>query len=221
MNERKRKISTCVYVHSILHHWACILIFEGYFIEYVCWWEFVCELSEILFFFVFTLSCILREMSDLLLGALGHCPFHHYIHCWCDFTSCWIWANHHSSLCFFASPSFLFFAFDSSSSSHPLFEAYSDPFQVWYSLYITITHLIINLICFIASLLLSSHWASSGPWHTRFFVHVAFHTRGHGFFIIGYLSIVSLHLCHPITLAYVTSRVLRPPWGYGIRCRLR
>ena len=99
MNERKGKISTCVYVHSILHHWACILIFEGYFIEYVCWWEFVCELSEILFFFVFTLSCILREMSDLLLGALGHCPFHHYIHCWCDFTSCWIWANHHSSLC--------------------------------------------------------------------------------------------------------------------------
>ena len=128
MNERKGKISTCVYVHSILHHWACILIFEGYFIEYVCWWEFVCELSEILFFFVFTLSCILREMSDLLLGALGHCPFHHYIHCWCDFTSCWIWANHHSSLCFFASPSFLFFAFDSSSSSHPLSFSYNDSF---------------------------------------------------------------------------------------------
>ena len=128
MNERKGKISTCVYVHSILHHWACILIFEGYFIEYVCWWEFVCELSEILFFFVFTLSCILREMSDLLLGALGHCPFHHYIHCWCDFTSCWIWANHHSSLCFFASPSLLFFSFDSSSSSHPLSFSYSNPF---------------------------------------------------------------------------------------------
>ena len=21
------------------------------------------------------------KMSDLLLGALGHCPLHHYIHC--------------------------------------------------------------------------------------------------------------------------------------------
>ena len=29
--------------------------------------------------------------------------------------------------------------------------------------------------------------------------------------IIGYLSLVSFHFFHPITLAYVTSRVLRPP----------
>ena len=35
--------------------------------------------------------------------------------------------------------------------------------------------------------------------------------------IIGYLSLVSLHFFHPITLAYVTSRVLRPPWGHEIR----
>ena len=38
--------------------------------------------------------------------------------------------------------------------------------------------------------------------------------------IIGYLSLVSLHFFHPITLAYVTSRVLRPPWGHEIRCYL-
>ena len=35
MNEKKKKISTCVYVHSIFHHWACILMFEGHFIKYV------------------------------------------------------------------------------------------------------------------------------------------------------------------------------------------
>ena len=40
------------------------------------------------------------KMSDLLLGALGHCPFHHYIHCWCDFTPCLIWVDHYSSLCY-------------------------------------------------------------------------------------------------------------------------
>ena len=38
--------------------------------------------------------------------------------------------------------------------------------------------------------------------------------------IIGYLSLVFLHFYHPITLAYVMSRVLRPPWGHEIRCRL-
>ena len=38
--------------------------------------------------------------------------------------------------------------------------------------------------------------------------------------IIGYLSLVSLHFFHPITLAYVTSRVLRPPWGHEIKCYL-
>ena len=39
--------------------------------------------------------------------------------------------------------------------------------------------------------------------------------------IIGYLSLVFLHFYYPITLAYITSCVLRPPWGYGIRCRLQ
>ena len=34
--------------------------------------------------------------------------------------------------------------------------------------------------------------------------------------IIGYLSLVSFHFFHPITLANVTSRVLRPPWGHDI-----
>ena len=39
-------------------------------------------------------------MSDLLLGTLGHCLFHHYVHCWCDFTPCLIWVDYYSSLCY-------------------------------------------------------------------------------------------------------------------------
>ena len=35
-----------MHVCSIFYHWVCILIFEGHFIEYVCWREFICELSE-------------------------------------------------------------------------------------------------------------------------------------------------------------------------------
>ena len=34
--------------------------------------------------------------------------------------------------------------------------------------------------------------------------------------IIGYLGLVSLHFYHPIALAFVTSWVLRPPWGHDI-----
>ena len=74
---------------------------------------------------------------------------------------------------------------------------------------------------FASSLILYSHWASSGPWLTSFSIHVAFYTRGNGFLIIWYLSLVFLHFCYLITQAYVTSRVLRPPWVHGTRCRLQ
>ena len=126
-----------------------------------------------------------NEMSDLLLGVLGHCPFHHYVCCWCDFTPCLIWVNHYSSSCYLLHHHshfcFWFIIFVS-----PLVLSYVDTFRFWYPLCIIITHLIINLIFFIASLLLSySHWAPSGPWLTRFSVHVAFHTWGHGFWTLG------------------------------------
>ena len=39
------------------------------------------------------------ETSDFLLRVLCHYPFHHYIHWRCDFISCWIWVDHHSSSC--------------------------------------------------------------------------------------------------------------------------
>ena len=94
----------------------------------------------------------------------------------------------------------LVFAFDSSISFHPLSFSYSDPIL---GLLPSFTHLIISLFFFIASLLSSySHWAPSGPWLTRFSIHVAFHTWGHEFFIIGYLGLVSLHFYYP-SLRYV------------------
>ena len=36
-----------------------------------------------------------------------------------------------------------------------------------------------------------------------------------------YLGLVFLCFYYLITLAYITSHVLRPPWGHGIRCRIR
>ena len=51
--------------------------------------------------------------------------------------------------------------------------------------------------------------------HEIFSMHYILYTRV-WVFIIGYSSLVSLHFFHPITLAYVMSRILRPPWGHEI-----
>ena len=69
--------------------WVCLLM--G--VRMWAFWDPPC------FVFIFIVY-FESEMSDLLLGALGHCPFHHYIHCWCDFTPCLIWVDHYSYLCY-------------------------------------------------------------------------------------------------------------------------
>ena len=95
----------------------------------------------------------------------------------------------------------------------PLLFFYTDLFQVWYFLCIIFAYLIISLICFIVSLLiLYLHWAPLGPWLMSFSIHVAFYTWGHGFLIIGYLSLVSFHFYYPISLHYVLclKTILRP-----------
>ena len=159
-------ISTCVYVPSILHHWACISISEDHFIEYVCRWEFVCELSKTLHsLYSLCHICFLEwDMSNLLLKALVHCPFHHYIHCWCDFTSCLIWLIITPLRMFIVSLSSLLLLLIHHLRFTPLFFSYNDLFQVWYFLCIILTHLITSSIFVIASLLLLySHWAPSSP----------------------------------------------------------
>ena len=35
-------------MYIILYNWVCISVFEGRFVGYVYWWEFVCELPETL-----------------------------------------------------------------------------------------------------------------------------------------------------------------------------
>ena len=127
-NERKRKISTCVYVHNILHHWVCILMFEGHLIEYVCRWEFVCEPSEALHF-LYSFFRVFWEWDEWLYlrsSVTLSFPSLHSLMMWLHFMldlskSSFIFV-------FFASPSFSFFAFDSSISFHPLSSSYNDPF---------------------------------------------------------------------------------------------
>ena len=54
-------------------------------------------------------------------------------------------------------------------------------------------------------------WGPLGPGLMTFYMHCISCMRGMGVISLGSLSLVSICFVHPITLAYVTSRVLRPP----------
>ena len=95
---------------------------------------------------------LMREMSDLLLRTPSHCHFHHYIHYWCDFTSCLTWVDHHVSSHIHCFTVVFIVACDSSRSLHVLFSSYSNPSRVRYSLCIIITHITISSFCFICLL---------------------------------------------------------------------
>ena len=213
-----------MYVHSILHHWACILISDGHFIEYNCWWKFICELSKIIFFIcIHFVTSFLWEWnewpSSRVFGLLSFPSLHSLL----------MWLHSMFDLSWSSLFLRIFIVLLSSSSLlliYPLrftllFFSYTNLFQVWYFPCIILTHLIISF-CFIVSLLIFySHWAPSGPWLTSSSIHVAFYTRGHWFFIIWYLGLIFLHFYYHMTLAYITSHVLRQSWGHGIRCHLR
>ena len=93
--------------------------------------------------------------------------------------------------------------------------------MVWYSLRITIIHLIISLIYFICLLIdtMFTLGTIGSMAHGIYYTCCISYMRA-WVLIIGYLSLVSLRFYHPITLAYIMSRVLRPPWGHGIGYRL-
>ena len=57
-------------------------------------------------------------------------------------------------------------------------------------------------------------WRPLGLGLMTFSTHCISCMRGMRIISLGFLSLVSLHFFHPITLAYVTSRVWRPPWGH-------
>ena len=158
-----------------------------------------------------------REMSDLLLRTPSHCPFHHYIHYWCDFTSWLIWVDHHLSSHIHCFAVVFIVACDSSHSLHILFSPYSNPSRVRYSLRIIITHITISSFCFICLLIdvIFALGILRFMAHDIFYICCILYMRA-WVLIIGYLGLVSIDFYHPIALVFVTSWVLRPPWGLDI-----
>ena len=173
--------------------------------------------------FVSALSYLFQsEMSDLVLRTPSHCLFHHYIHYWCDFTPCLIWVDHHFYSYIHCFALIFIIACDSSSSLHPLvlFLHWLIPDLIFPWHHSCASHyqfdllhrLIIDIIFTLGTF--------------KFMAHEIFYTCCISYMrawvlIIGYLGLVSFLFYYPITLAYVTSRVLRPPWGHGIRCHLQ
>ena len=86
-------VFSIIYIECV--YWCSRVIILSMFVDESSYVSFLRPSILYIHFVVYFES----EMSDLLLGALGHCHFHHYVHCWCDFISCLIWVDHHSSLC--------------------------------------------------------------------------------------------------------------------------
>ena len=175
-------------------------------------------------FFVFILSHLFSkwEMSDLLLRVLGHCPFHHYIDCWCDFYSIF-WSE------FIIIPFYVFIISSSSSllfSIHLLrFTPCSFPTMTYSGFdFFFASSLYISLSIQFASL--SHYWyyihighpSVHGSWDFLHMLHFIHEGMGFDHWVFEPSFPSYLHL---ITLTYVSSHVLRPPWGHGIRCHLR
>ena len=115
------------------------------------------------------------------------------------------------------------FALDSSSSSHLLlFFSLPHPFTPSLTLHVHRSYISRYQIIFLHHLIIDVTFmlgTFGSMAHELFYTYCILYMKA-WVLIIGYLSLVSFHFYYLITLAYVMSRLLRPPWGHGIRCRL-
>ena len=208
-------------MYSILCHWVCILMFKGHLVECVGWWEFVCELSETLnsmysfcrIFWEWDEWPSLKSSRSLSLPSLRSLLM--WLHSMFDMS----W----SLLLFvlFASPSFSFLLLIHHLRLTPC------SFLCWHiSILVPFLHHHCKshyqfdfLHCLVIVIIFTLGTLGSMA-HDIFYTCYISYMRA-WVLIIGYLGLFSLHFYHPITPAYVTSHVLKPPWGHRIRCRFR
>ena len=172
------------------------MVIESCFSWVSCLGEFVYELSDVLL--SLCLSCYVFhvwETSDIFLGTLDYCLLHQSIRWWFDCSSC----LDLSKLVFIHFPSiYLFFSWYLICLAYIILCSYRFTFYVQYFLHIILMHLIDDSIFFfsllsliyssyiISSSPIYSYWTTLGPWLMRFFVHVAFYTRGYEILSLGF-----------------------------------
>ena len=151
-------------------------------------------------------SIFVRETSGLSLGFLDPCPICHYIHFYVTYLHALMQVDHHSFFYLFV---FLYLCFI------PPFHSTSSDFFLFSSFLIfdlsstsTLYSCLFDMSIPLSSLFM---WGSLGLRLMMFSMHCISCMRGMGIISLGSLSLVSFRFFHPITLAYVTSHVLRPP----------
>ena len=155
---------------------------------------------------VYKYSIFVREASDLSLGSLDPCLILHYIHFHVTYLHALIQVDHHSfSYLFVFSYLYLIPLFYSTSSDFFLLSS-------WLMFDLGSASTLYYCLFDVSTLLLSLFmWGSLGPRLMTFSMHCISCMRGMRIISLGSLSLVSFHFFNPTTLAYVTSRVLRPP----------
>ena len=111
----------------------------------------------------------------------------------------------------------------SSSSIFILFLRFTPPYLIWFLSFLILLdvwlgfsfHTLLLLIQYVHSFIITfSVGILRFATHDGFLTHCISCMRGMGIISLGLLSLVSVHFFHPITLAYITSHVLRPPWDH-------
>ena len=157
-----------------------------------------------------THSIFMRETNDFSLGSLDPCPICHYIHFHMIYVHTLMQVDHHSHFYLFAFFYLYFIPLFHSTSSDSFF--FLILLDVWLKFNIHILFLLIRcvhsfIITFCVGILRSAT-------HEVFSTHCISCMKGMRIISLRFFSLVSFHFFHLISLAYVTSRVLRPPWNH-------
>ena len=83
-----KKKGTGVYMYVLSYSIEHVVVIKDCFVEFIYWWEFVCELSNPSPFGVCLVHFVREKTNDLFLRTLDYCLFYHFIHWWFDHSPC-------------------------------------------------------------------------------------------------------------------------------------
>ena len=153
-NKKKKRISTCMYVYSIILHWGCFIELVAYESSYVNFQEafiFLCLSHYVSYVW---------ETNGLFLGTSNYFLLHQSIHWWFD---CLSWLDLSRSVLIHFPFIYLFFSWYLIHLAYIDLHSYRFTFYIQYFPHIILVHPISNLILFLSSLssLIYSSWILS------------------------------------------------------------
>ena len=151
-------------------------------------------------------SIFVREVSDIFVVSLDPCSIHHPIYFGCDYFPCFDPSC--PSLAFPYLCLLLSLFYSSISLYFILCLSFLILLDVWLGFNL---HTLFLLLRCVNSFIITFRVGPLGPGLMTFSMHCISCMRGMGIISLGYLCLVSFRFFHLITLAYVTSYVLRPP----------